>query len=134
MDAAVLHTTDDIEALRSAALSLVATRDALIAQHEHALTYRQAKIDALLMQIARLKRWQFGRRAESMDPAQRILFDEGVNEDLAALTQELDALREPSTDTPRQRPKREALPAHLPRVEDRLVYVCSLWRCSGRHR
>jgi len=132
MDAAILYTTTDMEELRAAALALVAARDAQITQHEHALSYRQAKIDALLAQIARLKRWQFGRRAESMDPTQRALFEEGINEDVATLTRELDGLRDPGVGTPRQCPKREALPAHLPRLEERHEPdSCACATCGG---
>lgn len=120
MDTAALQHTDDIEVLRAAVLALaaqVAERDAQIARHEHTLAYRQAKIDALLAQMAQLKRWQFGRRAEAMDPAQRALFELQMTLQQAALTQQLDTLREPGT--PRRTPKREALPTHLPRIEER---------------
>lgn len=126
MDMVILHNTDDIEVLRSTALSLLVERDtqlaarnAIIARHEHTLAYRQAKIDALLAQVAQLKRWQFGCRADTTGSTQHALFEEGIHRQLAALTPATDDLREPGTRASRQTPKREALPAHLPRIKER---------------
>ena len=135
MDATTLNTITDIETLRSlvrdqigviaAKNDLIAERDEHIATQESILTerqrvlvYRQAKIDTLTAEIARLKRWQFGRRSEQMDPAQRALFEEVVAADIAAIETELESLRDPALPAPRQ-PKRQALPAHLPRIEHR---------------
>jgi len=55
-----------------------------------------------------------------MDAIQKPLFDESVEEDLAALGQDLEDLSTPTADDkPKRAPKRTALPAHLPRVEYR---------------
>lgn len=121
MDTAALDTITDIDALRVLVREqqgVITAQQSAIAERDRTLVYRQAKIDTLTAEIARLKRWQFGRRAESMDPAQRALFEDVVAADIAAIETELTALRDPASPAPRH-PKRQALPAHLPRVEQR---------------
>ena len=131
------HTPDDVAALRSQVLdqlqtiaerdqhiaqrdALIAERDAIIAGRDRDIVYKDAKIATLTHEIARLKRWMFAARSERMDPAQRALFEEAMTEDIAALEVQLDALSEPTpAPPPRNPPKREALPDHLPRVETR---------------
>jgi hypothetical protein len=57
--------------LRDLATSLFAQ----VTQQNHELKYKQLKIDQLTHEMAVLKRWQFGRRSEKLDPAQRSLLD-----------------------------------------------------------
>jgi transposase len=119
MDLSALHTTSDIESLRSLALgmigSLVESRDA----DRREIHYKQTKIDALTAEIARLRRVQFAARSEAMNPEQRSLFDDAIEADIAAVETELEALQSPAVRSTRQTPKRVPLPAHLPRVETR---------------
>lgn len=116
------NTPDDVAALRRQVqeqLQIIAERDAIIAGRDRDIIYKDAKIATLTHEITRLKRWMFAARSERMDPAQRALFEESVANDIAALEVQLDALREPAT-PPRDPPRREALPAHLPRIETRI--------------
>jgi transposase len=120
-----LNTCDDVVVLRRLALDALERIGTQQAQHATALAdrdrdivYKDAKIAALTHEIARLKRWQFAARSERMDATQRALFDDTVAEDIAAVEVELEALA-PTAAAPRDVPKREALPAHLPRVETR---------------
>jgi transposase len=89
------------------------------------IALREAKIEKISFELARLKRWKFGAKAEAMSAEQRRLFEETLAEDEAGLQAELDALRAQAAEgqgtpakTPR-RPRRQALPAHLRRVEHR---------------
>ena len=107
--------SDDVVALRRQ----VHEQLQIIAGRDRDIVYKDAKIAALTHEIARIKRWIFAARSEKLDPAQRALFDESLGEDTAALQVQLDALREPAA-LPRHPPKREALPAHLPRIETRI--------------
>ena len=86
--------------------------------------FKQTKIEALIFEIARLKRWRFGSSSESLDGigAQAVLFDQIVAdtraEDAAALAASA-AVPSPATPVsvePR-RPVRQALPESLPRIE-----------------
>jgi len=80
------------------------------------LTIRNEK---LTFELAVLKRHQFGRRSEQSGSGQLRLLDEIVEEDTNAIEQELDALTGdiPKARTEKQQPKRQALPANLPRTE-----------------
>ena len=95
-----------------------------------AIKWRDAKIESITFQLARLKAWKFGAKTEAMNAEQRALFDETWAADQASLEAQLAALqpatvgstapdKQPEPPSKRQ-PKREALPAHLPRVEQRV--------------
>jgi transposase len=85
--------------------------------------FKQTKIDLLTHEIARYKRVQFDAKSEKLHADQRSLLDETLDADLAALEAELQALspapaeQTDTADTPKAKPRRTALPAHLPRVE-----------------
>jgi len=88
--------------------------------------FKQTKIDLLTHEIARYKRLQFAAKSEKLHADQRSLLDETLDADLAALEAELQALSpapagpagsDDTADTPKAKPRRTALPAHLPRVE-----------------
>jgi transposase len=124
MNLADLDVCDDIAALRQTAKSSLLERDAIratITRHEQELHYRQVKIDALLLELARLKRWRFGAQSEQLTAQQRQLFEEALAEDIQTLEQALEAEhRAPPALEPRApAPKRQVLPAHLPRIEHR---------------
>jgi transposase len=88
-----------------------------VTQKDQELKTKQLKIDQLTHEMAVLKRWRFGRRSEQLDPAQRSLLEESIDEDLEAIELELEALRDMPSARPKATPRRTALPAHLPRRE-----------------
>ena len=92
-----------------------------------AIKWRDAKIESITFQLARLKAWKFGAKTERMNAEQREIFEETVAADQASLEAQLAALQQPAGEggsapkkQQRRQPKREALPAHLPRVEQRV--------------
>ena len=113
----------------------LAERDAEVAQQRELLqrkdreiTLRDAKLEKVTFELARLKCWKFGARTEAMSAEQRRLFDETLAEDEASLQAALERLRAeaaadagtlPKPKLAPRRPRREALPAHLRRVEHR---------------
>jgi len=98
--------------------ALAATLMAQVSDKDRELVYRQTRIDQLTHEISLLKRHQFGRRSEQLDPAQASLLDETIAGDIAAIELELEALRSPAKgDAPRTQPKRTPLPAHMPRID-----------------
>jgi transposase len=118
---------DDIEALKE----LLANRDALIAK--------------LLAEIARLKRWQFGRSSERLDAtlAQLQLALDDLQSEPLSTTEPAEEIvaAEDSTQAPPQKhvlPLRRAprvFPAHLPR--ETIVHAptsCSCPDCGGAMR
>lgn len=92
-----------------------------------AVKWRDAKIESITFQLARLKAWKFGAKTERMNAEQRALFEETCAADQASLEAQLAALQGERPEgavapdkQPRGQPKREALPPHLPRVEQRI--------------
>jgi len=91
-----------------------------------AIKWRDATIESITFQLARLKAWKFGAKTEAMNAEQRALFEETCAADQASLEAQLAALQPAAVGStapdkqPRRQPKREALPAHLPRVDQRV--------------
>lgn len=91
------------------------------------IAWRDAKIEKITFELARLKRWKFGASSEAMNADQRRLFEETIAEDEASLRAQLEQLRNEAAatavdakpKTPPRRPRRQALPEHLRRVEHR---------------
>jgi transposase len=101
------------------------TQQTLIQRKDRDIAWRDAKIEKITFELARLKRWKFGAKSEAMTAEQRQMFQDTLLEDEADLEAQLAALQAalPKTqpkpkDAPR-RPRRQALPAHLRRVEHR---------------
>jgi len=147
MQAASLDTITDLDTLRSIARhnlelfeseraahqAAIVARETLIAERDRTIVYKSAKIEALTLELARLKRLRFAARSEQLGPEQRALFEEAMAADLAVVETELDALREPRTSPlPRQTPKRRPLPPELRRVETRHEPAsCTCGQCGG---
>ena len=95
-----------------------------IAAQAQAIKFRDVKIERITFELARLKAWKFAAKTERMNAEQRQLFEETLVADQASLEAQLEALQaqagaplEAAPAEPRRRPKRQALPEHLPRVE-----------------
>lgn len=111
----------ELRDLATALLTQVTQKDEELTLKDQELKFKQLKIDQLTHEMAILKRWRFGRRSEQLDPAQRSLLEESIDEDLEAIELELEALREKRDrpEPPKRQPRRSALPVHLPRQEIR---------------
>jgi transposase len=116
------------QALAARAIEL-AQRDALLQRKDREIALREAKIEKINFELARLKRWTYGAKSEAMNADQRRLFEETLAEDEAALRAQLERLRRESEaaaaaagtkpKAPPRKPRRNALPEHLRRVEHR---------------
>ena len=81
------------------------------------------KNQKLTLELAQLKRLRFGVKSEALTAEQRTLFEDDADQDLAAVTAELEATTPAggeSSRPPRAKAGRQPLPAHLERVR-RLV-------------
>ena len=101
----------------------IAAKDAHIARREREIKFKDAKIERITFELARLKAWKFGARTEAMNAEQRQMFEDTLAEDEADLQAQLAALKAldernslPAHDNKR-RPRRQVLPEHLRRVE-----------------
>ena len=140
-----LLKAEDLKGLSAADLTALATQmlahigeqsrhilaqDQRIDSQAQAIKWRDAKIESITFQLARLKAWRFGAKTERMNAQQREIFEETFAADQASLQAQLAALQAsipagaPGASAPedkkRRQPKREALPPHLPRVEQRI--------------
>jgi len=127
MDAAALNAITDVDVLRA----LVVEQLDVIAARDRLITFKDAKIEKLTHELARLRRVQFAAKSERMDATQRELFDEAMAADIAAVESELESLRSTPA-TPRKTPQRRALPADLPRIETiHEPASCDCAQCGG---
>jgi transposase len=96
-----------------------------VVQHKTELHAAQTKIQALVLELAHLKRMRFGVRSEALDAESRDLFQETLASDVAAAEIELAKRQAEAAQTqatpkpPRERAGRQPLPEHLTRIEHR---------------
>jgi transposase len=120
----------ELAALATQMLAHIGEQDKRIDSQIQAIKWRDAKIESITFQLARLKAWKFGAKTEAMNAEQREIFEETLAADQASLQTQLAALQGSSTGDspgtgaadkqPRRKPKREPLPPHLPRVDQRI--------------
>ena len=98
-------------------------RQKLIERKDRDIAWRDAKIEKITFELARLKHWKYGAKSEAMTAEQRQMFQDTLLEDEADLEAQLAALQAALPKTPAKpkapprRPRRQALPDHLRRVE-----------------
>ena len=104
----------DAQQLREMVRSLMGT----VVAKDREIAFKQATIDKITHEMAVLKRLKFAARSEAFNAEQKSLLEEAIDADLAALQAELDKVLPTEKDTgEKKQPKRQALPAHLPRRE-----------------
>ena len=82
------------------------------------LAFQKSIIDKLTHENAILKRLKFAAKSEAYNAGQKSLLEETLDTDLAAVAVEIEALQSARTSpAEKQQPKREKLPANLPRRE-----------------
>lgn len=103
---------------------LTDAREEIKRDKDRELHAAQTKIQALVLELAHLKRMRYGARSEALDAEARDLFQETLAADIAAAKLDLERRQadfaQPATlKAPRERAGRQALPDHLPRIEHR---------------
>jgi len=106
---------NDIDALKA----LLWAREVEVAGLKAQLNTRAAEIEHLKLQIAKLRRMQFGRKSEKLDHQIEQL--ELQLEDLQADDAEAEREMPAADQAPRKRAARKPLPEHLPRDERRYL-------------
>ncbi|CDS51856.1 Mobile element protein [Polaromonas sp. CG9_12] len=109
-------------------LARIAQQSQQIDFQAHTIRLRDIKIERITHELARLKAWRFGARTERMSAEQRELFEETLAADQASLEAQLEALQGQSGAQGERaalesvapcKPRRQAPPEHLQRVEHR---------------
>jgi hypothetical protein len=122
---------DDLNGLSAAAVTEIATaliaqlaaKDEHIARRDREIKFKDAKLERITFELARLKAWKFGAKTEAMNAQQRQMFEDTLAEDQADLEAQLAALQEQQSadatkpQAAKRAPRRQALPEHLRRVE-----------------
>jgi transposase len=92
----------------------------VLSARDAALKHAEAKIQALTLELAHLRRIRFGVKSEALTSEQCDLFQETLETDIAACEAEAEqAVPEAAVRPKRPRAGRQALPDHLPRIEHR---------------
>jgi transposase len=112
-------------------------RDEQITRRDTELHAAQTKIQALVLELAHLRRMRFSASSEALSAETRDLFQETLASDVAAAEVELakrqaEAEETPATPPPkRERAGRQPLPEHLPRIEHRHEpETCTCGQCG----
>src|SRR6202165_1011240 len=111
---------DDVDTLKRMVRTLATERANL--------TAAQAEIERLRLIVQKLQRSQFGRRAERLDDDQLQFGFEDLHADIARVEATLPSM---TVKTPRSRPDRPSLPAHLPREDMRFDLEYQACPCCG---
>ena len=132
----------DLARVAAQMLAHIGEQSKRIDSQAQAIKWRDAKIESITFELARFKAWKYGAKTERMDAQQRALFEETCAAEQASLEAQLAALQQGAnvgghaTDKQPQsnrQPKREALPPHLPRVDQRVEpenTVCPTPECG----
>lgn len=88
------------------------------------IRFKDAKLEKITFELARLKAWKFGAHTERLNAEQRQMFETTAAEDEADLAAQLAALQGHDTSAngapssgPKAQPRRKPLPDHLRRVD-----------------
>ncbi len=96
------------------------------------LRHQRALNEKLAYENALLKRMKFAAQSERHNAEQRSLLEDEIDADLAAVAKEIEQLGTTAAAPPqdKQQPKRQALPANLPRREIRHEPESTTCRCG----
>jgi transposase len=100
--------------------------------------HREVQLEKLIFEIATLKRLKFAAKSEKFNGEQSSLLEDSLEEDLKAVRTELAALQAANDEAAQKRathdkqdkPRRQSLPAHLPRTEFRHEPDNAKCRCA----
>ncbi|WP_414648287.1 IS66 family transposase [Cedecea sp.] len=120
MDISTLPVEQSPDELRQMAQWLLAE---LTREREKNQTLQQ-KIQSLEDALKTSRRWRFGRKSETFRGEERSLAEEDVDADTADLEQQLATLLPEESEKSPASPKRQPLPAEVPREEVRLDLDC----------
>ena len=112
-----LAATDIDPALLVQVRALFEQQQAKLVRQDAVLAEKNFKITALTHELAYYRRVRYGKASEALVGDQRMLFDETLDMDLAAIEEELEA--QAPAKRQRKRAGRQPLPAHLERIDHR---------------
>ena len=118
-------TTSDLNLLDAEQLRV------LLAHSQREVAAMKLLVEKMTHEMAVLKRLKFAAKSEAYSPEQRSLLEEAIDADIAAIEGELDKAKgKPAAGDDKQQPKRQPLPANLPRREVRHEPESTTCRCG----
>lgn len=110
-------------------------QDNALHQSQQELKHNAARIEHLEHQLAVLRNYRFGRSSEKFNKDQLSFWQSELEADEAELERALEEEKAKTVDQPAEgknkaKPKRNPLPAHLPR-EDHVHKLCTCGACGG---
>ena len=126
----------DLSALPADVRALIEAQAATIARQDAELAAHRVTIETMRLQLARLRRLQFGRSSEKVEAeiAQLTLALEDLEAGIDRGSEAADAgPSAPAGELP-QKPARRPLPGHLPRTTVSHEVACACPRCGGALR
>ena len=121
--------------LREQAQAL-ADRDQQLSARDAQLNETTVLIEKLKFELARLRGWRFGKKSESVGSEQILLWQAELDADIEALSERLEKLQARHLDrgaaraANKRQPRRQALPATLPRIEEALEPASTVCGCG----
>jgi len=92
----------------------------------------EAKNQALILELAHLRRIRYSVKSEALSQPQLSLFEEDWQADISAIEAEIEQLPLPVPQKKRARAGRQPLPDHLPRIEHRYEpQSCQCKQCGS---
>jgi len=96
----------------------ITSQEILIQKKEQENHHKSIKIEALIFELARYKRWKFAAKTEALSPLQGHLFEESLAEDIEAMESQLELLQKDSSQKSSvSTPKRQSFPESLKRID-----------------
>jgi transposase len=102
----------------------------LLVQSQREVAAMKLLVDKMTHEMAVLRRLKFAAKSEAYSPEQRSLLEEAIDADIAAIEGELDKAKGKPAGDDKQQPKRQPLPAQLPRREIRHEPVSTTCGCG----
>ena len=98
----------ELAAIAAHMLAHISEQSKRIDSQAQAIKWRDAKIESITFQLARLKAWKFGAKTERMNAEQGEIFEETHAADQASLEAQLAALQgtTPGASAPEKQPRR----------------------------
>jgi transposase len=124
--------TRQVRALALQMRQALLAKDELLQAQQRQLVFKQATIDKLTHEMAVLKRLKFAAKSEAFNAEQKSLLEDAIDADLEALRIEADQARAQAAPpaAAKDQPRRQPLPANLPRREIRHEPDNTTCRCG----
>ena len=112
----------------------LAARERQLSEREAQLSETALLVEKLKFELARYRGWRFGKKSEAVGAEQILLWQAELDADIEALQQRLqdlqDSRQKATRATDKRQPRRQALPATLARIEEKIEPDSTVCDCG----